>query len=487
MKTGKTFFACGACGARSPRWQGKCDACGEWNTLVEEHAAPEPAKAAGGASRAAARLAQESSPGGGHGGEPGAWGGRLQGLAGIGGRSAAPVALTSINPLAETRAMTGIDEFDRILGGGIVAGSATLVGGEPGIGKSTLMLQVARRLATAERPALYVSGEESLAQLRLRAGRMEVLTDDVLCLAETRVEAIGDHIVATIPSCVVVDSIQTAYSPDAAGAPGGVPQIRDCAAHLVFLCKQLQVPLFLVGHVTKSGVVAGPRLLEHMVDTVLYFEGDRHHDFRILRAVKNRFGSTNEIGIFEMGAKGLTGVANPSGLFLQERPVGASGSVVTPVMEGTRPMLVEIQALCAPNGGFGSPRRSATGLDPRRVNLLIAVLEKRVGLRLFDHDVYVNVAGGAKIDEPGADLAALAAMVSSYRNQPVDADTVVVGEVGLAGEIRGVGHLGKRLTESARLGFSRAVTSKAGKERPKAGMKVDQAANVGEALGLLGL
>ena len=286
---------------------------------------------------------------------------------------------------------------------------------------------------------------------------------------------------------MIVDSIQTAYTPEISGAPGSVSQIRESAAHLLYLCKQLQVPLFLVGHLTKSGLVAGPRILEHMVDTVLYFEGDRHHNFRILRAVKNRFGSTNEIGIFEMAAEGLKEVKNPSELFLQERPEGVSGSVVVPVLEGTRPLLVEIQALTASNGGFGSPRRSTNGLDAKRINLLIAVLEKRLGIRMFDQDVYVNIAGGARVEEPAADLAALCAMVSSFRSQPIEQDTIVLGEVGLAGEIRSVSHIEKRLAEAARLGFTKAVTSSFQKRKPPAGIRTMQAKNVGEALGLLGI
>jgi len=393
-----------------------------------------------------------------------------------------PIPINKVDVLAETRAQTGIEEFDRILGGGIVAGSVTLIGGEPGIGKSTLLLQVALAMAGQERPSLYVSGEESLEQMRLRAGRMGAVSEHLLCLGETNVEAIGDHIQAVLPSCVIVDSIQTAWSEESGGAPGSVSQIREAAAHLITISKQLHVPLFLVGHVTKSGVVAGPRILEHMVDTVLYFEGDRHHNFRILRAVKNRFGSTNEIGIFEMARDGLAEVKNPSELFLQERPDGASGSVVVPALEGSRPLLVEIQALTAPNGGFGAARRSANGLDSRRIALLIAVLEKRVGLRMFDQDVYVNIAGGVKVEEPAADLAALSAMVSSFQGAAIDQKTVVLGEVGLAGEIRSVSHLDKRLAEAARLGFTRAVTSPYQKNRAPAGMKVMGVRNVGDAL-----
>lgn len=451
----KIQFVCQECGDSFPRWEGKCGSCGQWNTLVEEKMASEKSKAA----------TKNLFRGG-----------------GVGGARPGPIPLNQVDVLAETRRMTGIDEFDRILGGGIVAGSVTLIGGEPGIGKSTLMLQVALQMAGAGSPSLYVSGEESLEQTRLRAGRLGAVSEHLLCLGETQVETIGEHIQAVRPSCVILDSIQTAWSEESGSAPGSVSQIRDSAAHLITLCKHIHVPLFIVGHVTKSGVVAGPRVLEHMVDTVLYFEGDQHHNFRILRAVKNRFGSTNEIGIFEMGGSGLAEVKNPSELFLQERPEGASGSVVVPALEGTRPLLVEIQALTAPNGGFGAARRSANGLDQRRVALLIAVLEKRIGLRMFDQDVYVNIAGGVKVEEPAADLAALSAMVSSFQGVAIDQKTVVLGEVGLAGEIRSVSHLDKRLAEAARLGFTRAVTAPWQKNRAPAGIKIIGVKNVGDAL-----
>lgn len=475
----KVQFMCTECGDVFPKWAGKCNSCGQWNTLVEEKFSTDKKSSGGAAGKALFR------------------GGA------IGPNAAKPVPINKIDLLAQSRRLTGIGEFDRIVGGGLVAGSVTLIGGEPGIGKSTLLLQVALSLAGTDeqpqngsgapalestaapgnaRPSLYVSGEESLEQMRLRAGRMGAISEHLLCLGETQVEAIGKHIEAVQPSCVIIDSIQTAWSEDSGSAPGTVSQIRDSAAYLITLCKHLQVPLFLVGHVTKSGVVAGPRVLEHMVDTVLYFEGDRHHSFRILRAVKNRFGSTNEIGIFEMGQEGLAEVSNPSELFLQERPEGASGSVVVPALEGTRPLMVEIQALTAPNGGFGAARRSTNGLDQRRVGLLIAVLEKRMGLKLFDQDVYVNIAGGVKVEEPAADLAALSAIVSSFQSAAIDQKTVVLGEVGLAGEIRSVSHLEKRLTEAARMGFTRAVTSPLVKSRAPSGMKVMGVKTVAEAL-----
>jgi DNA repair protein RadA/Sms len=451
----KIQFVCQECGDSFPRWEGKCGSCGQWNTLVEEKVAS--AKSNG----AAKNLFRGGA---------------------TGGARSMPIPINKVDVLAETRQHTGIEEFDRILGGGIVAGSVTLIGGEPGIGKSTLLLQVALKMAGVGGPSLYVSGEESLEQMRLRAGRMGAVSEHLLCLGETQVEAIGDHIQSIRPSCVILDSIQTAWSEESGSAAGSVSQIRESAAYLITLCKSIHVPLFLVGHVTKSGVVAGPRVLEHMVDTVLYFEGDRHHDFRILRAVKNRFGSTNEIGIFEMGRDGLAEVKNPSELFLQERPEGASGSVVVPALEGTRPLMVEIQALTAPNGGFGAARRSANGLDSRRIALLIAVLEKRIGLRMFDQDVYVNIAGGVKVEEPAADLAALSAMVSSFQGVPINQNTVVLGEVGLAGEIRSVSHLEKRLAEAARLGFTRAVTSPWQKNRAPGGIKLIGVKTVADAL-----
>jgi DNA repair protein RadA/Sms len=453
----KITFLCEQCGEDFPRWAGKCAACGAWNSLVEHKTGD----SSGGGQRSGRSAFR---------------------AAGAGQFASQPIALNKIELAPESRVQTDIEEFDRIMGGGIVAGSVSLIGGEPGIGKSTLLLQVALRMGKKGAPALYVSGEESLEQMRLRAARMGAVSKHIFCLSETEVTAITNHIESTRPSCVIVDSIQTTYSNETAGVPGSLSQLRDSAAQLLYAAKQLRVPVFLVGHLTKSGVVAGPRILEHMVDTVLYFEGDRHHNFRILRAVKNRFGSTNEIGIFEMAADGLKEVSNPSQLFLQERPSGASGSVVVPALEGTRPLLVEIQALTAPNGGFGAPRRSTTGVDSRRMALLIAVMEKRVGIRMFDQDIYVNIAGGVKVEEPAADLAALCAMASSYRGVPVGEDTVIIGEVGLAGEIRNVSHLERRLTESARLGFRKAVASANHRLKAIPGIQLYGAKNVGDAL-----
>jgi DNA repair protein RadA/Sms len=358
----------------------------------------------------------------------------------------------------DSRISSGIGELDRILGGGLVSGSATLIGGEPGIGKSTLMLQMAARLAeSGGGPVLYVSGEESPSQLRLRAGRLGAVSPKILCLAETQIEPIAARLTEVMPSAMILDSIQTVWTPEASGAPGSPTQVRECAAHLVTLAKALGVPVLLVGHVTKAGLVAGPRVLEHMVDTVLYFEGDRQHQLRVLRSVKNRFGSTNEVGIFEMGHEGLAEVANPSALFLEQRSSGASGSVITAVLEGSRALLVEVQALAAGNGGFGAPRRVAAGIDSRRLLLMIAVLEKRVGMRLLDQDIYVNVPGGVTVEDPAVDLAVLCAIASSVRNEPLPADLVVLGEVGLAGEVRAVSQAGRRLAEAARMGCVRAL------------------------------
>lgn len=449
---------CQECGADYPKWSGRCTACGQWNTIVEETRFAESPKAP--SARAQIHTGRATQK---------------------------PIPISRVDALADRRTYTKIEEFDRILGGGIVPGAAILIGGEPGIGKSTLLLQVAHRLATPDAPSLYVSGEESPEQMRLRASRMGVLSDDLLCLSETQVDTIAEQIAVTKPSCVIVDSIQTAYTADGSGAPGTVSQIRDSAALLVSTSKQLRVPLFLIGHVTKTGMVAGPRILEHMVDTVLYFEGDRHHHFRILRAVKNRFGSTNEIGIFEMLKEGLAEVKNPSELFLQERAHDVAGSVVVPVLEGTRPLLVEIQSLTSSTGGFGAPRRSATGMDSRRLALLIAVMEKRLGLRLFDQDVFLNIAGGIKVDEPAADLATLIAIVSSHKGTPIDEKAVVIGEVGLAGEIRSVSQLERRLAEAARLGFTKAVVPAFQRRRISAKLTILPATNVVEALAAVGL
>jgi len=423
----KTVFACAECGHSSPKWLGQCPSCRQWNTLHEEVALPEPRSGSG---------------------APRGWG-----VAG----SAKPVALREVEASAEDRILTGIGELDRVLGGGVVPGSLALLGGDPGIGKSTLLLAALDRLALADpaRPILYVSGEESARQVKLRADRLGVTARNLQVLAETDATRVLHHAEAMKPAALAIDSIQTQYLPELQSAPGTVSQIREVAARMMAFAKTTETPTFLVGHVTKDGAIAGPRVLEHMVDTVLYFEGGGAHPYRVLRAHKNRFGSASEIGVFEMKAGGLVEVKNPSALFLAERPVDAPGSAVTAVLNGTRTVLVEVQALVAPTG-FGTPRRTALGFDQARVALLAAVLEKKVGLELLQCDLFVNVAGGLQVDDPAADLATVAALASSFRDQPIPQRTLLLGEVGLAGEVRGVSQLEVRLAEAARLGFERA-------------------------------
>ncbi|MBI5135986.1 MAG: DNA repair protein RadA [Nitrospirae bacterium] len=416
----KTRFVCQSCGGVAIKWAGRCPACGEWHTLVEELVTPGPHRAA---------------------------------LVGGGGARPEPVTRISAHP--EPRVPTGIGELDRVLGGGVVAGAVVLVGGDPGIGKSTLMLQACNQLA-ARGPVLYVSGEEAPHQVRMRAERLHAGSDNLLVLAETQLEAILARLDETRPVALVVDSIQTTHTAELPSAPGSVAQVREVAARLIAVAKTRGLPTFLVGHVTKEGAIAGPRVLEHMVDTVLYFEGDRGHAYRVLRAVKNRFGTTNEIGVFEMKAAGLCGVGNPSALFLAERPTGASGSVVTATITGTRPILVELQALVSP-AAFGNARRTALGVDGNRLGLLLAVMEKRAGRALATEDVYVNVVGGIRIDDPAVDLGLVVAVASSHREAPVDPETLVLGEVGLAGEVRTVQQMEARIKEARSLGFSRFV------------------------------
>jgi DNA repair protein RadA/Sms len=442
-------FVCPECGHEAPQWSGQCAGCGAWNSLVEEVATP----------RSVARTPA---------------------LAGNGHRARAR-ALPDVSVDDHPRLVTGLGELDRVLGGGAMRGSLTLVAGEPGIGKSTLMTELARRLP--ESTILYVSGEESPQQVKLRARRMGIEGERLFLLAETDVEAIAAAAHELEPDVLVVDSIQTVYRPDVPGAPGSVSQVRESAATLLGLTKSLPTTTFLVGHVTRDGSVAGPRVLEHLVDAVLQFEGDRHHAFRILRAVKNRFGAANELGVFEMHEDGLAGVENPSALFLAERTFGRSGSAVVATMEGTRPLLVEVQALVAPTS-YGTPQRTATGFDARRLQVLLAVLERREGMRLSQSDVFVNVAGGVHIDEPAVDLAVALAVVSSLRDVPCDSGAVAVGEVGLGGEVRAVGRLAPRLAEARRLGFERAVVPHAGLAGLKApaGLEVIGVGRVGEAV-----
>ncbi len=423
----RSAFFCQECGYESPRWMGRCPGCGTWNSMVEE-----PAAGSGGRGSLSPGLGQ---------GEP-------------------PVAIGEVETEDAQRLVTGVDELDRVLGGGIVPGSFVLVGGDPGIGKSTILLQLAARVAEQHGSVLYVSGEESARQIRLRADRLGTLHPRLLVLAETNLEAIAHHAAQVAPSLLIVDSIQTVFRPDLPSAPGSVSQVRECAAQLLRVAKGQNIAVFIVGHVTKEGSLAGPRVLEHIVDTVLYFEGDRHASFRILRAVKNRFGSTNEIGIFEMRDTGLVPVGNASQLFLSERPLEVAGSVVLPAMEGTRPLLVEVQALVSAST-FVTPRRTAEGIDLNRLQLIIAVLEKRVGLLLGNHDAYVKVAGGVRLAEPAIDLALAVALASSFRDQPPDARTVVVGEVGLAGEVRAVSRIDQRIREAEKMGFDRMVLPQA--------------------------
>ena len=401
-------------------------------------------------------------------------------------KDAEVVALKHVETDQEERIKTKIEELDRVLGGGIVPGSLLLVGGDPGIGKSTLLLQVCQRLCEDKHQVLYISGEESLKQIKLRANRMGEFTEDLLLLCETNLEIVKNVIQKRKPEVVIIDSIQTMYSEEVASAPGSVSQVRESTNVFMQLAKGLGISIFIVGHVTKEGTVAGPRVLEHMVDTVLYFEGDRHASYRILRGVKNRFGSTNEIGVFEMRQNGLVEVENPSEFMLNGKPENASGSVVACSMEGTRPILIEIQALvCSSN--FGMPRRTAAGTDYNRVNLLMAVLEKRVGIHLSNYDAYVNIAGGIKMNEPAVDLGIVMAVVSSYKNQPIDEKTIVFGEVGLSGEVRAVNMPEQRVAEAKKLGFTTCIMPEVSREVVKniKGIKIIGVKTINEALQVL--
>ena len=410
----------------------------------------------------------------------------IGGGAGRGVRAAEPSNLSEVSIQEEERMQTRIAELDRVLGGGIVPGSLTLVGGDPGIGKSTLLLQVCRLMAADERKVLYISGEESLRQIKLRANRLGDFSDNLLLLCETSLEVVEQTIRNVMPDITIIDSIQTMYHEEISSAPGSVSQVRESTNILLQLAKGLNVSVFIVGHVTKEGTVAGPRVLEHMVDTVLYFEGDRHASYRILRGVKNRFGSTNEIGVFEMKEEGLIEVKNPSEFMLSGRPEGASGSVVSCSMEGTRPILLEIQALvCRSN--FGIPRRQAIGTDFNRVNLLMAVLEKRLNLQMSDCDAYVNLTGGIRIVEPAIDLGIAMAVVSSFKNRVIDDRTIAFGEIGLSGEVRGVSMMGQRVAEAAKLGFTTCIIPESGIEqvKPVAGVKLIGVKSVRDAIDLI--
>ena len=434
----KTVYRCTECGAEYSKWQGRCDTCGEWNTLVEEIVAPKVA-ASGGASR------------------------RIGGTRSLaeGGSVAPTPRLREVTGSNAKRWKTGIDEFDFVLGGGIVPGSMILIGGEPGIGKSTLLLQVAARLEAGGHATLYSSGEESPLQIKLRADRLSESAAEVSLLSETNLETVLATSAAAAPAVLVVDSIQTVYTGDLEGAPGNVGQVRECAARLMRYAKESGTTVFVVGHVTKGGGIAGPKTLEHIVDTVLYFEGESTLDHRILRATKNRFGSVDEIGVFRMSEQGLEPVANPSALFMGDRASHASGSAVTALLEGTRPVLVEVQALAA-KAGFGTPQRVATGFDGRRLALLLAVLDKRAGLSFAQLDVFLNVVGGIRLQEPGGDLAVATALASSVYDRPLPADAIFVGEVGLGGEVRTVSQADRRVAEAANMGMKRVYLAERG-------------------------
>jgi DNA repair protein RadA/Sms len=456
---------------------GKCPECGEWNSMVEEVARAAPTTLAAQIKRNASSGSFGRDNGGGTAArEPGEgpderW--EAPRFSYMGAAQAGPQRITDIVAIDRHRTTTAIGEFDRVLGGGVVQGSLVLIGGDPGIGKSTLLTKVSGNFAREHGTTLYVSGEESVEQIKLRASRIGADHEDLLLASETDIGTIAGYVQQLQPKYLIIDSIQTMQSPDVESAPGTVSQVRASCAALAAIAKGMRIPVFLVGHVTKEGSIAGPRVLEHMVDTVLYFEGDRHLTYRILRAVKNRFGSTDELGIFEMREEGLVGVDNPSELFLAERPLNGPGSTVTATIEGTRPLLVEIQALVAPSY-LGSPRRMTNGVERDRVSLILAVLEKRVGLSLANQDVYVNVAGGIEVKEPAADLAIALAIASNFREMPVDPHSVFLGEVGLAGEVRGCSQIEKRLKEASRLGFEAALVAEknVGRDSKVAGLTV---------------
>lgn len=449
----RTVFFCTQCGNETPKWQGQCPACGEWNSLVEEPGASRRRKASHGSS-ASRPLAPLS----------------------------APIRLAEVEGSEVARWSTGLDEFDFVLGGGVVPGSLILVGGEPGIGKSTILLQCAARLTASGRSTLYVSGEESAAQVRLRADRLGGGAGAVAFLAETDLARILDRATESHPATLVIDSIQTIFSSELEGAPGNVGQVRECAARLQRFAKETGTAVFLVGHVTKGGVVAGPRTLEHIVDTVVYFEGAGGLDQRVLRATKNRFGSVDEIGVFRMTESGLEPVANPSELFLGERTRGVSGTAVLPTLEGTRPLLVEVQALCA-RASYAAPQRVTTGFDRQRLSLLLAVLEKRAGIGFGQMDVFLNVVGGVRIAEPAGDAAVAAALASSVHDRALPSDAVFLGEIGLGGELRAIGQIERRLAEAARMGFARAFLPRhAVPARVSAGLDAVGLASVSELI-----
>ena len=429
MAKQKTVYICQQCGSTHLKWMGRCSSCGEWNSLTETLAQPKAKRAA--TNRGNNHLVTVTEP-----------------------QSLAKVSMEAVDRIPLT-----MNEFNRVLGGGIVPGSVVLIGGDPGIGKSTLLLQISATLAEQISPVLYVSGEESIQQIKLRANRLGLSGEGLFIFNEINIESILHHIRTLNPKLVIIDSIQTVYWAELTSAPGSITQVRETAAQFQSIAKSLNIPIFLIGHVTKDGTIAGPRVLEHIVDAVLYLEGERFHTYRLLRGVKNRFGATNEVGVFEMKDLGLAEVPNPSQIFLAERLPNAPGSTITVTMEGTRPLLVEIQALCSTTS-FGNPRRTPNGIDLNRLLLMIAVLTKRAGIRMGDQDVFVNVIGGLRVGEPAADLAVAIAIASSFKNRPVAADLALIGEIGLSGELRAVGHLESRLKEAVKLGFKRALLPK---------------------------
>lgn len=450
MAKNKTVFVCSSCGYESPKWMGKCPACNEWNSFYEEKVV--------GTSKSNSGAKRETTK---------------------------PIELNKIEGKNETKISTGFHELDRVLGGGLVNGSLILLGGEPGIGKSTLILQICHKIKT-DGKVLYISGEESGEQIKLRADRLGVKNDNLLFLSETNIDGIEENILAVQPKLVIIDSIQTMFSEEITSAPGSVSQVREITARVMRTCKENGITTILIGHVTKDGNIAGPRVLEHMVDTVLYLEGERYFSYRMLRGVKNRFGSTNEIGMFEMQSEGLVEITDPSKVLISQRDENPSGSVIIASMEGTRPLLVEFQALTTPTV-YGLPRRTANGIDYNRLAVLIAVLEKKVGLNLGNQDVYLNVVSGLKINEPAIDLGIIAATVSSFKNLPIDTDVVVLGEVGLTGEIRSVNLIEKRLKEAEKLGFKKCIIPESNKKLLKESYKLDiiGVKNVNQAMNVL--
>ena len=452
MAKNKTVFVCSSCGYESPKWMGKCPACNEWNTFYEEKVV----------SNASSNSSKKRE-------------------------IAKPVELNKIEGKSELKISTGFGELDRVLGGGLVNGSLILLGGEPGIGKSTLILQICNQIKT-DGKVLYISGEESGEQIKLRADRLGVKNDNLLFLSETNIENIEENILSIQPKLVIIDSVQTMFSEEITSAPGSVSQVREITSRIMRTCKENSITTILIGHVTKDGNIAGPRVLEHMVDTVLYLEGERYFSYRMLRGVKNRFGSTNEVGMFEMQNEGLVEITDPSKVLMSEREDNPSGSIIVATMEGTRPLLVEFQALTTPTV-YGLPRRTANGIDYNRLTVLIAVLEKKMGLNLGNQDVYLNVVGGLKINEPAIDLGMIAATVSSFKNIPIDKHVVVLGEVGLTGEVRSVNLVDKRLKEAEKLGFQKCIIPENNRKLLKENYKLDiiGVKNINEAMNALGL